>query len=155
MTGRSIEPRKLRQLFSGGNAQLGERVVDMGFHRMNGQVQLGGNLTVGRATSNLVLIVSASVSIGNITKSNAKQVQIVAPPEPELRFLGLSPTGVNALTLRWQTSPGRTYHVQFKTSLNDSTWLDAGPVDSTGSVSQFIDQTTGFRTRYYRIVRFD
>src|ERR1700761_7940114 len=38
-----------RQLFAGVDAQLGERIVDVGFHRMEGKLQLLGHVAVGHA----------------------------------------------------------------------------------------------------------
>ena len=45
---------ELRQLGAGVDAQLGERIVDMGFHRMQGKVQLRGDGVVGRALGDQV-----------------------------------------------------------------------------------------------------
>ena len=46
----SIRPaHELRQLGAGVDAQLGERIVDVGFHRMEGKVQLRGDVAVGHA----------------------------------------------------------------------------------------------------------
>ena len=48
--GWSIRPaHEPRQLFAGVDAQLVERIVDVGFHRMQGKVQLGGDVAVGHA----------------------------------------------------------------------------------------------------------
>ena len=50
LTGWSIGPaHELRQLGAGVDAQLGERIVDVVFHRMEGKVQLRGDVAVGRA----------------------------------------------------------------------------------------------------------
>src|SRR5271156_339824 len=40
---------EVRQLFAGADAQLGERIVDVGFHRMQGKVQLLRDRAVRRA----------------------------------------------------------------------------------------------------------
>src|ERR1700758_1297069 len=42
-------PHELRQLGARIDAQLGERIADVGFHRMKGKVQPGGDIAVGRA----------------------------------------------------------------------------------------------------------
>ena len=48
MTGWSIRSaHELRQLGAGVDAQLGEHIVDVGFHRMEGKVQLRGDVAVG------------------------------------------------------------------------------------------------------------
>jgi hypothetical protein len=48
-TGWSVRPAHgPRQLGAGVDAQLGERIADVGFHRMQGKVQLGGDAAVGR-----------------------------------------------------------------------------------------------------------
>ena len=50
LTGSSIRPvHELRQLGAGVDAQLGERIVDVGFHRMQGKVQLLRDKAVRRA----------------------------------------------------------------------------------------------------------
>ena len=50
LTDGSIRPaHELRQLAAGVDAQLGERIADVGFHRMQGKVQLGGDVAVGNA----------------------------------------------------------------------------------------------------------
>ena len=40
---------ELRQLGAGSNAQLGKRIVDVGLHRVGGEVQLLRDRAVGRA----------------------------------------------------------------------------------------------------------
>ena len=55
MTGWSIGPgHELRQLGAGVDAQLGERIVDVVFHRMQGKVQLYGDVAVGSTLRNQV-----------------------------------------------------------------------------------------------------
>jgi len=50
LTDGSIRPaHEPRQLGAGVDAQLGERIADVGFHRMKGKVQLGGDVAVGHA----------------------------------------------------------------------------------------------------------
>ena len=39
---------------AGVDAQLGERIVDVGFHRMQGKVELRGDVAVGRPLCNQV-----------------------------------------------------------------------------------------------------
>ena len=55
MTGLSVGPgHELRQLGPGVDAQLGERIVDVVFHRMERKVQLRGDRLVGDALSDQV-----------------------------------------------------------------------------------------------------
>ena len=50
VTNQSIGPaHELRQLGAGVDTQLGERIVDVVFHRMEGKVQLRGDVAVGDA----------------------------------------------------------------------------------------------------------
>ena len=50
LTDGSIRPAdEPRQLAEGVDAQLGDRIADVGFHRMQGKVQLGGDVAVGHA----------------------------------------------------------------------------------------------------------
>jgi hypothetical protein len=53
LTDGSIRPaHEPRQLAAGVDAQLGERIADVGFHRMKGKMQLRGDIAVGHALRN-------------------------------------------------------------------------------------------------------
>ena len=55
LTDGSIRPaHEPRQLAAGVDAQFGERIADVGFHRVQGKVQPGGDIAVGHALRNQV-----------------------------------------------------------------------------------------------------
>jgi uncharacterized delta-60 repeat protein len=55
--------------------------------------------------------------------------------------------GVNAFT-----TAGKTYTLQYKTDLSQTTWTSAPPVNGTGAVVHFADPTAGGSLRWYRLV---
>jgi Tol biopolymer transport system component len=57
-------------------------------------------------------------------------------------------------TVLWSATPGKTYRIQFKNSLEDAEWTDLpGPVTATGSMASLIDDSAGAAThRYYRAI---
>jgi tricorn protease-like protein len=57
--------------------------------------------------------------------------------------------------LSWPTVPGKTYQVQFKSSLSDVSWQDlTGDVSFVGSTEYFRDTTPSPVLRFYRIKSF-
>jgi Tol biopolymer transport system component len=58
-------------------------------------------------------------------------------------------------TLTWPALSGKSYRVQFKNSLNDANWQDAGAgVSILGTLGQFSDPAPASSQRFYRIVAF-
>lgn len=76
---------------------------------------------------------------------------IVPPP----RVLSTTVSN-NVVTLTWQTSPGKTYRVEFKSSLSDTGWTTFGSdlLASGGSLSS-TNSAGGNSQRFYRIVQVD
>ncbi|MBM3878409.1 MAG: hypothetical protein FJ387_01625 [Verrucomicrobia bacterium] len=55
------------------------------------------------------------------------------------------------IAIAWDSIPGLTYQIQFKTTLNDAAWLNLGnPVSAVGDAASQIDTVTG-SSRFYRI----
>jgi Tol biopolymer transport system component len=57
--------------------------------------------------------------------------------------------------ITWPQALGRTYHVQFKNSLNDAQWQDlSGTISVIGSQGWLNDLTVGSGPRFYRVVAY-
>ena len=78
------------------------------------------------------------------------------PKDPSSRLaIEAAVAGVGqAMTLEWQGVPGRQYRVQWKESLDDTSWIDLEEVVCSGpGVLSVTDREAGeFRQRFYRIV---
>jgi len=75
---------------------------------------------------------------------------IVPPVNPILQPVQFS-NGVARLT--WSALPGRTYRVQYKTSLGTAVWTDLQPdVTATGSTAAAGDAIGSAPQRYYRVL---
>jgi uncharacterized repeat protein (TIGR03803 family) len=60
---------------------------------------------------------------------------------------------LNTLTLSWDALPGQIYQVQYKTNLNQASWLNLGaPVTATNTATSVSDSTAQNTNRYYRVV---
>ena len=59
-----------------------------------------------------------------------------------------------AVTLTWRGLPGKTYRVQFKSSLDAGPWRDlAGDITASGATASKVDDTIGNAAqRFYRVV---
>jgi len=57
--------------------------------------------------------------------------------------------------ISWQLISGKTYRVQFKQSLDDPNWQDLnGIITVFGSTASFMDSTTSFAHKFYRVNAF-
>jgi len=75
-------------------------------------------------------------------------ILVMAPPQ----FTQPALAG-QQLTLAWQTTPGHTYRVEFKSHLNDPSWTPLSGDMSAGSGSMSVNlDITGAPERYYRIL---
>jgi hypothetical protein len=59
----------------------------------------------------------------------------------------------DTLTFAWSTVPARTYQVEYKTNLTDTTWTSlGGPITATNSTTTTSDSfTAGPEQRWYRV----
>jgi hypothetical protein len=71
-----------------------------------------------------------------------------------LRVLTLTSLGGGGRTILWSAAPGRTYQVQFKTSVDDAQWSDLpGLVTAAGTTASMADTTgSGDSHRFYRVM---
>ncbi len=60
-----------------------------------------------------------------------------------------------AMLLRWRTTPGKHYRVEFHSSFEDSTWLPLRPDITAGGFVEQIADPLGSIPRFYRIVLLD
>jgi Immunoglobulin domain len=75
----------------------------------------------------------------------------VALPGP-FSITSAVPQSGSAVVLTWQSVAGHSYQVQFKNSLTDSTWSNAGtPITATGSTASFTDNVPAASNRFYRV----
>jgi hypothetical protein len=71
-------------------------------------------------------------------------------PPPVLQPLRFSNGGAR---LAWNALPGRTYRVQFKSTLAATTWTDLSPdITASTSSASTTDAISGVSQRYYRIL---
>jgi hypothetical protein len=76
---------------------------------------------------------------------------IVLSPALFIGSVGLSPDGRPTFT--WGSQAGSTYRVQFKNTLDDSTWQTLTDLVATGVATTFTDSATqGVTERYYRVL---
>ena len=76
------------------------------------------------------------------------------PPAPLAPF-GITSVSAQpgpAVVLTWQSVSTRSYQVQFKNSLSDAAWIDAGsPIVATGATTSFTNSVPGTNTQFYRV----
>jgi len=65
-------------------------------------------------------------------------------------------TAHNAITVVWNSTPGKAYQVQFKDNLSTENWSALEePVTATGTTSRLDDRSGDGRLRFYRVVQLD
>src|SRR6185295_9202714 len=94
-----------------------------------------------------------SVVVSNAIGSVASQTAVLTVnvvPAPQLLPLTLGAS--NQVTVKWSAVSGRSYRVQFNSSLGN-TWTSLTPdVVANGSVGSKIDSTGGASQRFYRVI---
>jgi len=84
--------------------------------------------------------------------TRAFKVFVVAPP----KFNRLTGPVNGAVSLTWQTVPGKSYRVEFKNTLDDGTWLPLVGTQVAGSSELTVADNIGAHPqRFYRIVILD
>jgi YVTN family beta-propeller protein len=101
--------------------------------------------TQAPSTNNINVIVTDS---GTPNRSNSTSFTVAV-----LAFRVSLPTlDTNGTTLSWTTLPGQSYRVQFKTNLDDPTWIDlSGNINATNSVITVTDPAI-YPQRFYRLL---
>jgi len=103
---------------------------------------------------------AADVSYGRISDGGT-QIAALPSATPGASNVGIDPnalqfTGVSVaqgqVNLGWNSKPGETYRIEYKTNLGDANWTLLRTVTTTGSAGVTTDQVTGNR-RFYRIVK--
>jgi Malectin domain/CARDB len=90
---------------------------------------------------------------GSPVLSNTRTFSIVVVPPP--RVSNVASSGGN-LNLTWQTFPGKTYRLEYKSNLADPNWIPLGNnITASGSSSSAPDAINGNPQRFYRVVQVD
>jgi hypothetical protein len=72
-----------------------------------------------------------------------------------LIHISRDPAAAQACWLTWPVVPGKTYRVQFKSSLSDPAWQEPGSAAViVGTQGYFRDLVTGSAQRFYRVMAF-
>ncbi|MEO6034985.1 MAG: PKD domain-containing protein, partial [Verrucomicrobiota bacterium] len=91
---------------------------------------------------------------GSPTLSNVVTFQIVVIPPPQIA--AIIPSADGQVSFRWQTFPGKTYRIQFKSDLQDAIWSDWGnPITATNAILSIEESLTANPQRFYRILQVD
>ena len=94
-----------------------------------------------------------SVVVSNALGAAASQPATLSVQVPAPDKLSLLSSGSGNMQISWGAISGRTYRVQFKTSLSGTAWTDLAPdVLATSSTATAIDQPKGAAQRFYRII---
>jgi uncharacterized repeat protein (TIGR01451 family) len=106
-----------------------------------------GSVTVQQPATNVTL--KADDGQGHTGSSNPFNVITFVPPQPVFQSLVI--TG-NALTLIWTAVPGQLYQMQYKTNLNQVTWINLGSTNLANSSTLSVSDTVRpDPQRFYRI----
>ena len=75
------------------------------------------------------------------------------PPPPAFSITSVSYQVGTGTTLTWPTFNGRTYQVEYKNSLLNTSWTPVGsPIVASGTPTLFTDSTATGTARYYHVV---
>ena len=116
------------------------------FKRALGDLEVQGIYNAGIATLKAPAIAPAARSQSEQTQSLSSATAV------QPLILTIMKSG-DALVLNWSAIAGRTYQLQFKTSLNQSNWINSGdPVQASNYIGTAIDPTAIGQQRFYRVV---
>jgi len=88
---------------------------------------------------------------GSPAYSDAKTFTIVVNKVAELRLTDITLSGSSAVTLNWSSQAGKTYRVESKDDLNQTTWNTQGDFNATNSTTSATISISDAPQRYYRI----
>jgi hypothetical protein len=100
----------------------------------------GTNLITVRVTDN-----------GAPALSDARSFTVVVNSVAELRLTGIAMSSGALVTLNWSSQTGKTYRVESKDDLNQTTWSSQGDYNATNSTTSATISVSGTSQRYYRI----
>jgi hypothetical protein len=73
-------------------------------------------------------------------------------PNQFLKAMNVNVNGDGSRIINVSSVSGKTYQLQFKNALSDSSWQNAGsPVTATGAITPLPDADTGKAARFYRV----
>jgi hypothetical protein len=88
---------------------------------------------------------------GSPASSDSGTFTIIASTITPLRVTAVSVSGANVVTLDWSSQAGKTYRVEFKDNLGQTTWNTLGDFNATESTMSATDSISGTPQRFYRI----
>lgn len=74
-------------------------------------------------------------------------------PNVTFRFQNIALDEAGNIAIRWQTQPGATYRVEYKSALESPSWNNLMEVTATATSTEKLDVVSLNQTRFYRIVR--
>ena len=89
------------------------------------------------------------IDSGNPALSATNTFTVTVVQKPTLQETTLSH---QVITLNWTAIIGDNYRVQYKTNIEDTTWVDLATVPATNTIASCTDSTLGSSARYYRIL---
>ena len=94
-----------------------------------------------------------AVDDGTPSMSDSKVFKVtVAAVQREIRVTGASVSGDSKFSFTWSAQVGRSYQVQFKSSLSDTEWINVEPpVTPTGETATFSSSISDAFARFYRV----
>jgi len=91
---------------------------------------------------------------GSPPLSDVTTIQIAVVSAP--RISGITRSSTNVVTITWQASAGKTYRVQYTSSLAPSTWITLGSdIVATGSAASKQDTLGTVVQRFYRVIQLN
>jgi len=88
---------------------------------------------------------------GSPELSDVKTFSIVVNRVTELRLIELTMSSSGVVTLNWSSQDGKTYRVESKDDLNQTSWNTLGDFNATNSTTSATINVSGSPQRYYRI----
>ena len=102
--------------------------------------------------SPFVLATSATTTVTNVFGNSPQRFYRVAIAQPDLIITSLKLTNATAV-ITWDSVPGKTYRLQYKTTVNSTSWFDVSPdVTATGLSTSGTNTLDNNSQRFYRVM---
>jgi hypothetical protein len=88
---------------------------------------------------------------GSPARNDSKSFTIVVSSVPPFRVTSVTMASNGILTLVWESLPGKTYQVEYKSSLSSTNWTVMGTYPSAGTSTSATNNTSGASVRFYRV----
>jgi hypothetical protein len=85
-----------------------------------------------------------------MSATNSFKVMVTAPVS-QFPITTFSVTN-GVATVTWSSVPGRTYRLQYKNSIDETGWHDAGDVVATSTTTSATNNVSGLPQRFYRVI---